>query len=105
MSTNNIRAKEKSTWIWIKQRLYHQESSLSKLALSHGVKRQIFSRVKHFPIPKYERIIAEAIGNVPWSLWPHRYNADHQPNRISSRYPQHKNFIDHSENIRSETNE
>jgi len=90
MLINNIGAEEKRTWIWIKQRLAYQESSFSKLALYHGVKRQIFSRVKHFPIPKYERIIAEAIEQKPWDLWPDRYDANGNPARISSRYPAHR---------------
>jgi len=91
--TNDILAKEKMTWLWIKQRLYLQESSLLKLAQNHNVKKQIFSRVKHFPIPKYERIIADAVGLDPWDLWPHRYDEEYNPNRISWRYPEHKKLL------------
>lgn len=86
-------------WEWIKYRLSLKGYTFGKLALIHKVKKTNFTNVKRVHMPKYERLIADYIDSNPWDLWPDRYNADNQPNRISSRYPQHKYFIDHSENI------
>ena len=94
----NIQQKEKRTWIWIKQRLSLLDSSFSKLAKLHCVTRQNFAIVKHFPYPKYETLIAEKLGLNPWDLWPERYNANHDPNRISSRYKSHKHFLNNTQN-------
>ena len=89
----DIRNKERKAWIWIKQRLAQSDSSFAKLTKLHGVKKQNIAIVKHSPYPKYERLIAESIGLDPWDLWPQRYDAAHNPNRISSRYPGHKHFL------------
>jgi len=82
--------KEKRIWIWIKQQLSLLDSSFSKLANLHGTRKQNFAIVRHSPYPKYENIIAKKLGLQPWDLWPERYDANHNPNRISSRYPAHK---------------
>jgi len=90
--------KERATWIWIKQRLALMDYSFSKLARLQGVKKQNIAIVKHFPYPKYEHLIAESIGLNPWELWPDRYDAAHNPNRISSRYQGHKHFLNNTQN-------
>jgi lambda repressor-like predicted transcriptional regulator len=94
----NIYQKEKRTWDWIKHRLSFLDSSFSKLAKLHGVTKQNFAIVKHFPYPKYEILIAEKLGLKAWALWPERYNANHDPNRISSRYQSHKYFLNNTQN-------
>ena len=86
-------------WKWLKHRLALYDLNFNKLASIHHVDRTCFTGLKNKPCPKFERILSNRIGLEPWDLWRDRYNADNQPNRISSRYPQHKNFIDHSENI------
>lgn len=94
----DIRNKERKTWIWIKQRLAQADSSFAKLTRLHGVKKQNIAIVKHSPYPKYERLIAESIGLDPWDLWPDRYDAAGNPNRISTRYRGHEHFLQLSQN-------
>lgn len=90
------REQEGSIWLWIKHRLNINNSSFSKLAVLSGVKKTNFLRVKHLPSPKYEAIIAKNLGLNAWDLWSDRYDAAHNPNRISSRYQGHKSFIEHT---------
>jgi len=94
----DIKEKEKTTWIWIKHQLALFDSSLSKLARLHSVAPSIMAVVRHKPYPKSERIIAEALGLKPEDLWPWRYDAAGNPNRISSRYRGHKAFLDNTRN-------
>jgi len=97
MNTNNttidIKEKERTTWIWIKHQLALQGSSFANIASIYAVSETTFAKVKHFPYPKSERRIAESIGLQPHDLWPWRYDAAGNPNRISSRYQGHKVFL------------
>ena len=83
-------------WEWIRHRLYIQGFTFNELARIHKVDRTCFTGVKNKPIPKYERLLADYVGCDPWLLWPSRYDDAHNPNRISSRYPGHKNLLEHT---------
>ncbi len=85
---------EFAIWATIKHGLELKGITLSALAGIHNVNRTNFVHVKHQPCPKYEKIIAEQLGVPPWVLWPHRYNKDHEPARISLRY-RNKEFTEH----------
>jgi lambda repressor-like predicted transcriptional regulator len=82
-------------WQWIKHLLSLQGLNFNKLAAIHKVHITCFTGVRNKPIPKYERIIADYINAAPWELWPERYDASHNPNRVSSRYQGHKAFVEH----------
>ena len=85
-----------TTWKWIKHRLDLQGLNFSKLASIHKVDRSCFTGVKNKPIPKYQAIIADYLDVDPWDLWPDRYDAAHNPSRISSRYQGHRLFLEHA---------
>lgn len=63
--------------------------SMRQLGIQHGYseKSSPFGEVFRKPWPKVERIIAEAIGEKPQTIWPSRYNADGTPNRYKGRMP------------------
>jgi Ner family transcriptional regulator len=48
--------------------------SLRKLSLHHGLYPGTLKNALHFPYPKGERHIAEAIGISTWVIWPSRYD-------------------------------
>lgn len=49
--------------------------SLSGLGLSHNLSRHTLKNALDKPCPKYEKIIAEALGMKPSEIWPSRYEA------------------------------
>ena len=79
-------------WKWIKHRLSVQGLNFNKLATLYKVNRTCFTNLKNQPCPKYERITANLLEVEPWDIWPGRYDAEHNPNRVSSRYQGHKKF-------------
>lgn len=79
-------------WKWIKHRLSVQGLNFNKLATLYNVKRTCFTNLKNQPCPKYEKILAKILEVDPWDIWPDRYDAAHNPNRVSSRYQGHKKF-------------
>jgi lambda repressor-like predicted transcriptional regulator len=85
-----------NSWKWLKHRLDLQGLTFNELARIHNVDRTCFTGVKNKPIPKYERILADYAGCEPWTIWPDRYDATHNPNRISSRYQGHKSLLEQS---------
>lgn len=87
-------------WLWIRHRLALQGLSFGKLARIHNIHRSTFGQTKHRNFPKYERILADLVGQEPWDLWPERYDAAHNPIRISTRYQGHKHFLDNIQNNR-----
>jgi lambda repressor-like predicted transcriptional regulator len=93
-----MQKKTDAIWKWIKHRLAVKGFTFSELARIHGVDKSCFTGVKRLTLPKYERIIADYIGVDPWDLWPDRYDAAHNPNRISSRYQGHKHFLNNTQN-------
>lgn len=70
---------------WIKYALHVNGTSLTALADAHGVTRHTPQRVLVYPVPKWEAIIADALGIAPQTLWPERYGPDGKPNRKVGR--------------------
>lgn len=93
-----MQKKSKETWMWIKHRLELQGLTFGKIGTIYGVDKSCFTKVKTVPIPKNERILADYVGVEPWDLWPDRYDAAHNPNRISPRYQGHKHFLNNTQN-------
>jgi lambda repressor-like predicted transcriptional regulator len=91
----NFPAQEKSdkAWLWLKHSLGLRGLTFGIIARDHGKDKACFTRAKKHPLPKAERILANYIGLDPWDIWPERYDAAHNPNRISSRYQGHKHFL------------
>ena len=93
-----MQEKTNDTWMWIKYRLELKGLTFGKIGAIHGIHRSCFTKVKAIPIPKNERILADYIGVEPWDLWPDRYDAAGNPNRISPRYQGHKHFLNNTQN-------
>lgn len=93
-----IQKKSDEVWSWLKYNLGLRGLTFGIIAREHGKDKACFTRVKTHPLPKAERILADYIGLTPWDLWPSRYDADHNPNRISSRYQGHKRFLKNNRN-------
>jgi Ner family transcriptional regulator len=91
-----MRLSNDKNWNWIKHRLCLQGLNFNKLAALYNIHRTCFTGLKNKPSPKYERIIANFLEVEPWEIWPDRYDAAHNPNRISSRYQEHKSFVEHT---------
>jgi Ner family transcriptional regulator len=77
---------------WIKYQLAIRGHSLSTLAREHGKTRQQPQAALRKPYPKWERIIADALGLEPRQLWPERYDASgkalrrkHQPDNVMTK--------------------
>lgn len=52
----------------------HEEGyTLRELSLRAGLKQDSLKSVLRIKCPKYERIIADAIGVAPEKIWPSRY--------------------------------
>ncbi|GAP66302.1 Nlp family transcriptional regulator [Mizugakiibacter sediminis] len=62
--------------------------SFNQLGLAHGyTSKSTLTAVLRQPWPKAERIVADAIGVHPMTIWPSRYRADGTPNRVKGRQP------------------
>lgn len=60
--------------------LHKRGITLRSLTIAHGYKDlSSFSQAAQRPYPKMERIIAEAIGVTPQTIWPSRYHEDGSP--------------------------
>lgn len=59
--------------------LHAEGNSLRKLSLSHGYTAGALKNALHTAWPKGEALIAEAIGEKPYDIWPSRYGADKKP--------------------------
>lgn len=111
MTANNKQTSKKpsivkhefTVWSYIKYRFELQGLTFGIIARKLKVNKKNITRVKHEPCPKYERIIADYLGMQPQDLWPHRYTADHQPNRISLKY--HKEEFIANRKKKRKTNE
>ena len=53
--------------------------SLRGLSVRHGYGATTLANAIHSPWPKGERIIADAIGEKPYNIWPSRYGEDNKP--------------------------
>jgi len=95
MKDVSILTKQEETWIWLKHRLELRGLTFGKIARAHKVAKSCFTKAKTHMLPKAERILANYVGLEPWDLWPERYDAAHNPNRISTRYRGHKHFLEH----------
>ncbi len=70
---------------WILYALHQSGHSIAALSSQHGVKRSSACQCLRIPMPKWERIIADALGVRPEQLWPERYGPDGKPNRKRGR--------------------
>lgn len=68
--------------------------SLRQLSLHHNKAAGTLHKAFAMPYPNAERMIAEAIGIHPSTIWPSRYGADGLPNRLNSRRPMRPQHID-----------
>lgn len=71
-------------WHWkdVLVALHKAGWSLRQLGLASGyADGNTLGEAARRPLPKMERIIAEAIGVAPSTIWPSRYGTDGQPNR------------------------
>lgn len=59
--------------------LHAAGTSLRKLSVENGFKPSSLKHALHSPWPKAERIIAEAIGEIPHHIWPTRYTDGGMP--------------------------
>ncbi|MEI6419216.1 MAG: helix-turn-helix domain-containing protein [Sphingomonadales bacterium] len=57
----------------IKAALAKEKTSLAALARQHGVTNSVLSIALKRSFPKWERIIASAIGQDPRIIWPRRF--------------------------------
>lgn len=98
MTTKNIQKNNPSdVWEWVKYRLALKGYTFGDLARIHGVKKPNFTRVKRWPLPKYEQLIAKYVGVNAWDLWPDRYDPSHKPNRKRGRPPKFNYCLEHTE--------
>lgn len=71
-------------WHWsdVLARLHKAGWSLRQLAFENNyTDGNTLGEAKRRPFPKGERIIAQAIGLKPETIWPSRYNEHGEPNR------------------------
>lgn len=59
--------------------LWKSGTSLQRLARQHGYAANSAHPALHRPWPKFERLIAEALGLNPQDIWPSRYHPDGSP--------------------------
>ena len=64
--------------------------SLRQLSLHHGYAPSLLAHALRRPYPRAERIIAEAIGTRPETIWPSRYDLETRPLRGVGGAPTHK---------------
>jgi len=61
---------------WVKYQLGIRRLSFAELARQNGgVRREVPGKVFYMSYPKWERIVAAAVGMQPEELWPERYTA------------------------------
>jgi len=75
-----------SRWAIIKAMLALKGYTLISLAKHLEIDRTLLTGLKRTPCPKYEKIIAEIIGNSPLEIWPGRYDSNGKPNRVNRWY-------------------
>ena len=80
MSTN-IRIPKKADWhpADVVAALRKAGWSLRKLSLHHGYTPTALDHALHRPWPKAQRLIAEALGIQPETIWPTRYTKNGMP--------------------------
>lgn|SRR5690554_6721331 len=61
---------------WIKYQLKINGLSIASLAREHGVSRQAVSMALTNSNPRWEFVIAQALGLEPSELWPERYDPE-----------------------------
>lgn len=64
---------------WIKYQLKIRGLSLAALGRKHDKCRQVVSTALYEPAPRWEFVIAEAIGLTPAEVWPERYDENNLP--------------------------
>jgi Ner family transcriptional regulator len=73
-------------WEWIKYQLRTNDTSLAKLARQMGVSGAAVKNAKLTAYPRMERAIANALGLLPATIWPERWDTENNvPRRIRSR--------------------
>lgn len=68
-------------WHWadIKAALAHKQTTLTELSLRHQYSRNSLHKVQSQNWPKAQKIIADALGVQPQTIWPDRYDASGAP--------------------------
>lgn len=61
--------------------------SLRQLSFAYGYSSNMCIKALTYPYPNGERLIADAIGVEPWTIWPSRYDDAHQPIRHHANFP------------------
>jgi len=59
--------------------------TITDLAKTKGITGPSLCNAFYRPFPKAERIIADALNQQPWDVWPERYT-DQKPNRPNTWY-------------------
>jgi Ner family transcriptional regulator len=71
---------------WVKFCLRLKGYTLKSFGQEHGVTAGSVGTVFGRPYPRMEKLLADALGIEPWSLWPSRYGKDKKSNRPNLWY-------------------
>ena len=82
MNTAEIPSDPGLRWEWIKFQLRAKGTSLAKLARDLHVSGPAVKNVKRTAYPRMERAIAKALSLDVRQLWPERWDANGNPNRM-----------------------
>lgn len=88
MNTAEIPSAPALRWEWIKFQLRAKGTSLAKLARELHVSGQAVKNVKRTAYPRMERAIAKALELDVEKLWPERWDANGNPNRLRPKRPE-----------------
>lgn len=84
----------------IKAELQRKGLTLNGLSIAHGADRCTASKAIRASYPRFERIIAEALGVEPQEIWPERYDGEgnslHTRGRTNSTTPTSAHTIRHA---------
>ena len=72
---------------WVIYHIKLKGLTLAEIARRNGVGRQCAQRALSQPYPKYERLIAQALGLKVQSLFPDRYDRDGTPRKYGQKRP------------------
>ncbi|MDH4229998.1 MAG: helix-turn-helix domain-containing protein [Nitrospirota bacterium] len=61
------------TWEWVKYQLGLRGLTIRALARANGITHPALTRARRYRTPKAQRLLAQAIGVTPETIWPERY--------------------------------
>lgn len=82
MNTTEVPLDPGLRWEWIKFQLRAKGTSLAKLARELDVSGPAVKNVKRTAYPRMERAIAKALDLDVKEIWPERWDANGNPNRM-----------------------